>query len=261
MAAIKADAMGADSRHHHHASAGLRRSTAGASSEEFPVRPYAGKTLAALAAPDWLDCAAPLKGAIANAVLGEFKRLWASEGLRAFEQPRSAAVAHETGHAVVGHVLGDRITRVEITRNKRLERTLGVPVWCGYTYTSGEKGRGGWRVDEHTPIDEVRARICKLEAGACGEFVLDRDGYRSGSSLDERAVSQLIAAGLHARLGREGHPEETWLECVMWTAATIERCAAPARELMAKLDLMGSIQGKPLARILEQVRPLDEEGA
>ena len=193
----------------------------------------------ALSTPTWLRCDLGLRAEIARAVLTEFERLMVTEGLPGFEQPRSAAIAHETGHAIVGAAPGDRISRVEVSRNGELERLLGIPAWGGFTYTKGKDGRKGWRADRDTPVVEIRARICRLEAGAVGEWVLDRGGYRNGSSLDERIVAQLIAAQLHERLGRSGHSKQTWRECWAWTAAVIEDNAEPARELMAKLDLMG----------------------
>ena len=222
-------------------------------------RAYARKL--ALATPTWLRCPDPaMRLAIGETALEQFERLMAIEGLAAFEQPRSAAAAHESGHAVVGHLLGDKILRVEITRNRAIERLLGMPAWTGFCHTR-ERGRSkGWRVDPDTSAEELRGRIARLEAGAVAEAVLDPRGFRAGSSLDERVVSQVIAIELHERLGRTGHPQETWHEVSDWTAAVIRHNETPACALMGKLERLGSVQGAPLAAILRQVRPLDGEG-
>jgi hypothetical protein len=67
----------------------------------------------------------PATKAWAREVLGEqIKQLLASDGPRAFEMPRSAAIAHETGHAITGAhegipVRGVRIWPVSLSPQKR----------------------------------------------------------------------------------------------------------------------------------------------
>ena len=117
----------------------------------------------------------------------------------------------------------------------------------------------GWSVVPETPAIEVRHRICRLIAGAAAEVVLDRGNLRSGTSLDERVVAQLLSIGLHEREGRDGHPRETWTECWDWAIAAIKHNEQIGLQLMAKLDAVERLRGKRLAAILRRVRPIPEE--
>jgi hypothetical protein len=102
----------------------------------------------------------------------------------------------------------------------------------------------------------MRHRVYRLIAGAVGEYVLDPDNVRSGSSLDERVVGQLISMGVHEGEGRSGHPRETWNECWDWVRDAIKHNEDIGRQLMAKLDAMQCVKGKPLDAIMRRVRPI-----
>lgn len=181
----------------------------------------------------------------------EFLRLMASEGVAAFEMPKSAACAHEAGHAIVETIFGGHVASVEVHQCPQLAM-LGVEhAWGGRTFTHGDTG---WTISEDTPVVEIRRRVCRLIAGAAGEFVLDPDNVRSGSSLDERAVAQLICVNLHWRERDDGHPIETWERCWDWVCSSIGNNAAVSRELIAKLVATHRVKGKPLDAILRGVR-------
>jgi hypothetical protein len=206
---------------------------------------------AGIFAPTWLRGAdIEFRLAIGESILAEAQRLMEVKGLRAFEQPRSSACAHEAAHAVIGAAYGDTIRRVEISRRKDLERLYGFRVWTGFTF-----GGRPWSVSPDTSVDELRARIARIAAGIIGEAVLDPGGCRPGSSLDEVVVAQAFAAELHRRVGRDGHPASTWREIWDATADILRRNEAVARALMDKLDRFGSCQGTPLAAILAEVQP------
>ncbi len=65
--------------------------------------------------PRWLHTVDPVaRGAISRRIAEEFTLLMQREGVRAFEMPRSAACAHESGHAIVETVLGARVKSVQI---------------------------------------------------------------------------------------------------------------------------------------------------
>jgi hypothetical protein len=202
--------------------------------------------------PSWLQSGSPeTKEAIANVMAQEFMRLMRLEGVRAFEMPRTAAIAHETGHAIVETVLGGRVKSVEIHSCPKLIR-LGVEhAWGGVVHCHDAKP---WTITRDTPAIELRHRIYRLIAGAVAEFVLDPDNVRSGSSLDERVVGQMICADLHQRERRGGHPSETWGECWDWVRAAIELNADIGRQLGEKLDALQRMKGKPLDAILRRVR-------
>jgi hypothetical protein len=100
---------------------------------------------------------------------------------------------------------------------------------------------------------ELRA-IYRLAAGFGGEFVLDPGNVRSGSSLDERVVAQMITANLHWRERHDGHPRETWAECWDWVLTAIQHNEDVGRQLAAKLDAVEMVKRKPLDAILRRVR-------
>jgi hypothetical protein len=182
----------------------------------------------------------------------EFMRLMESEGVHAFEMPKSAACAHETGHAIVETLLGAHVKSVEIHSCPKLSR-LGIEhAWGGLTSCHGNTS---WSISEDTPAIEMRHRVYRLVAGFAGEFVLDPGNVRSGSSLDERVVGQLLTTDLHWRERHDGHPKETWTECWDWVLAAIKQNEDVGRQLVAKLDARKSVSGKPLDAILRRVRP------
>ena len=205
--------------------------------------------------PRWLHtCSPEAREAITRAITEEYARLMRQEGARAFEMPRSAACAHESGHAIVDTVLGAHVKCMRIHLCAQLSK-LGIAAWGGKTICHEDTG---WHIGECTPIRDVRHRVYRLIAGAAGEAVLDPGNVRSGSSLDERVVAQLIAQALHEREGRSGHPSKTWAECWDWVLATIKHNEETGRLLMAKLDAAKRLKGGPLNAILQRVRPISE---
>jgi hypothetical protein len=194
----------------------------------------------------WLQGASPeTKEAIADVMSSEFARLMQREGVRAFESLRSSACAHESGHAIIETILGGHVKSVEIFPCPE------ISAWGGLMRSHDN---APWRIDADTPAIEVRHRLYRIVAGFVGEYVLDPGNVRSGSSLDERVVAQLLAADLHWREERSGHPKETWRECWDWVRAAIERNEDIGRQLAAKLDAVKCVKGKPLDAILRRVR-------
>lgn len=175
-----------------------------------------------------------------------FKQVTA-HGPRVLEMPRSAAVAHEVGHVIVNAHHGRRVSRVRV-----FEHEPGV--WGGFTHT-----KGGWMDLSATGSpDDILQYICNLSAGFIGEAILDPTGVRTCSSLDEVVVSQLIADQLASRWGNVS-PEVLWRKCQKRTAFIIKFNEEPARALMAKLSLCGTVRGTPLAKIMATVRKLPDE--
>src|SRR5262245_3573110 len=76
-----------------------------------------------------------------TAVIGQLlheqvTKLVDEQGLRAFEMSRTAACAHEVGHAMVGAVHGLQARSVEITRHAvpaEIRRAVGRSAWSGLT--------------------------------------------------------------------------------------------------------------------------------
>ena len=198
---------------------------------------------------------ADLAGAVGKSMACEVERLLATEGLRAFEMPRSAALAHETGHAVVGTAVGLEIVSVEVFKRD----TPFGPAWCGETNEAGP-----WHFSDTTPVEVILNRICFILGGIVGEVVLDPTECRSGSSLNEVVVGQMICAGLvQNRPDKFSDPEEVWRACLAKTAGIIKRNEAAALGLMRKLDRAEQLRGKPLAASLRRItlRPISNEAA
>ena len=182
---------------------------------------------------------------VSECIANEAQKLLASEGMRAFEMPRSAALAHETGHAIVGAHEG--LTVVEI---KVFERNAGV--WCGVVNESSS-----WHVDAETPTAAALARARYLIGGIAGEAVLDPDNRRSGSSLDEIVLVQMLLEGIwqqrRAEFADIADPADLWQVVWYQTCCIIKFNEKVGHDLMRKLERTGRLRGKPLAASLRRV--------
>jgi hypothetical protein len=184
----------------------------------------------------------------------EAARLIKEQGFCAFEMPRPAAIAHETGHAVVAVHDGVVLSHVEISRHV----VHSKPAWGGYTRWARPYPAEHILVDPTTdPPRNVLLRICGLIAGAVGEQVLDPTGCRDGSSLDEIVVSQFLAAAMCGYQHDRGRA--LWNRCWARTATIIHGNERVARAVMAKLDASGIVVRKQLARLTGNVRRLADD--
>jgi hypothetical protein len=100
----------------------------------------------------------------------------------------------------------------------------------------------------------MRHRIYRTIAGVVGETVLDPTNMRNGSSLDEVVVAQVIVQGLHERMGRSGHPKETWGECWCYVATAIKVNEQVGHQLMRELEARERLEGELLTTILQQIK-------
>lgn len=183
--------------------------------------------------------------AVTEVISSELRRLLDSEGLAAFAMPRSAALAHEVGHCIVGTVEGLTIVKTEIS-----ERLPGI--WCGVTNETSS-----WLIENDTPTTTVLAPARYLIGGIAGEAVLDPDHRCSGSSLDEVALSQMLCAGLwqehRAEFVDVDDPAKLWRAQWYRTCRIIKRNEDIGRDLIRKLERKGNLYGKPLAASLRRV--------
>jgi hypothetical protein len=184
---------------------------------------------------------------VAQSIAQATLQLLQKEGLDAFSMPRSAAIAHEAGHCVVGEA-----SKLDIVSTGVFEH-LGQ--WAGITNEAS-----GWHLDpDTTPTASVLTRIRFMVAGVVGEMLFDAVNYRHGSSLNEIILSQMMAAGLLQGRGSEfpgiEHPHDLWCRCWQETGAILERNALVMRKLMAKLDRDEQVRGIPLKAVLRRVVP------
>jgi hypothetical protein len=173
------------------------------------------------------------------------KRILANEGLDAFAMPKSAALAHETGHAIVGAHEGLTILKVKV-----FERGTGI--WCGAVDETSS-----WSINDATPTETALARARYLIGGIAGEAVLDPDNFRKGSSLDEIVLSQVLIAGIwqerHEEFPGVEYPNEIWQQCWRQTCCIVKLNEDVGRDLIRKLERSGRLYGKPLAASLRRV--------
>jgi hypothetical protein len=176
------------------------------------------------------------------------QEILASEGMQAFEMPKSAALAHEVGHCIVGTHEGLCIVEVRV-----FERSAGV--WCGVVNESSS-----WHIDIDTPIETALARARYLVAGIAGEAVLDPVHRRSGSSVDEVILVQMLLAGIwQQRRAEFGGVDDLGDLCrAVWlqVCCIIKHNENVAHGLMRKLERTGRVYGKPLIASLRQVENL-----
>jgi hypothetical protein len=186
---------------------------------------------------------------VTEVIAKEAHRLLGTEGINAFDMPRSAAVAHETGHAIVGTAVGLTIVNVEI-----FQRTTSFGKnWCGRNDEASS-----WSFGDATPTTTVLARAKYLVAGVAAEQIFDPENFRHGSSIDEIVICQAICDGVFQTRRSEfpdiAHPRELWSWCWRETCSTLIKHQDAVRALMAKLDRTECLRGKPLAATLRRVR-------
>jgi hypothetical protein len=195
-----------------------------------------------------LNMPAEVHAVVLECIQEEADRLLESQGMRAFEMPRTAAIGHETGHAIVATVEGHQVTSVKISR----QIVFGMTVWTGVTNDS----HGPWSITPETPTAEVLSRVRCLIAGVVGEAIYAAADYRAGSSLDEIVLAQMALDNLlqlHPDEFAVAHPKEIWSDCLRQTASILKHNENVARDLMAKLDHSELVKGKPLRAVLRRV--------
>jgi hypothetical protein len=90
-----------------------------------------------------------------------------------------------------------------------------------------------------------------------GEAIFDPDGFRKGSSLDERLLGQMLCETLFQQHGGEfpgaEHPYDIYCALVMQVSVILKYNEDAARRLMRKLAHQGTVSERLLAKILQQV--------
>lgn len=191
-------------------------------------------------------------------------KLLGQQGFRAFEVPRSSAIAHETGHVVVGRYHGFEARSCEITPHaiscEIVRRAVNSSsAWGGFTKWAQPHPFEPEGPVEFTTIatPTVLAQMSTTIAGVVAEAVFDPAGYRDGSSIDEVLVAQVLVDQLAPRLGQL--PETLWDICCPRTAVILQFNERPARAVMKKLDAAGIVRRKQLAKLTTNVHKLNAD--
>ena len=90
------------------------------------------------------------------------------DGERAFDSPRSRAIAHYSGQAIVYASFGKRVRSIQIAVCPH-----GIH-WGGLT----EVDRNYWEVDLTTSAESDFRRACKAAAGTVAELLFDNENFR-----------------------------------------------------------------------------------
>ena len=192
---------------------------------------------------------AEAQAGVTECITNKALELLAAEGMQAFDMSRSAALAHETGHAIVGTHEGLTILEVKV-----FERFADT--WCGVVNESSS-----WQVDADTPTAAALARARYLIGGIAGEAVLDPDNMRSGSSLDEIVLAQMLLGGIWQKRREEfpgiDHPSDLWTVVWQHTACIVKHNEKVGHDLIRKLERTGRLYGKPLQACLRRVARFD----
>jgi hypothetical protein len=193
------------------------------------------------------------------AIEDEARDTFVRHGPSAFVAPREAAIAHEVGHTIVGTHEGLVIESVRIFSRSAppFGKTWGG--WCaeenGKEWTTGP--------DTSAESDLSRARI--IIAGLAAEAMTGTD--LPGSSIEERALSQLIAHNAAVKLAapmlsdeaRSAYAERLWNEQVWCRTLAILRENQDAFDRLAQLlHHRENVRGRQAARC---ARPGQEDCA
>jgi len=179
----------------------------------------------------------------------------ARHGMSAFEMTREAAIAHESGHVIVGAHEGTTFQSVRIFF--RSMPPFGK-VWGGWC---AEENSKEWTSGPDTSAESDLSRARVIIAGLAGEAITGLD--KPGSSLDELALSQLLGVNAAVKLHDHtlsdaeysAYAQRLWHEQV-WGVAVAILCSNrdPFMRLVEHLHQKERIQGGKLRAVLAQIR-------
>jgi hypothetical protein len=182
------------------------------------------------------------------------RNAFARHGAVAFEAPPEAASAHEASHAIVATHEGFTVRRIAIYPQSA--PILGT-VWSGRCFEVG----GAWTTDHDSTAEDDLRRARVVIAGLAGEALAGLD--KPGSSLDELALSQLIACNVAAKLAdpalsdadHSTYTKNLWHERVWKVARAILRANDEVfQQLTTHLNEHQEIEGVTLDKILANVK-------
>jgi hypothetical protein len=189
-----------------------------------------------------------LAGETAELAKQDFKELSRAaheqQGLRAFEDPKSSAVVHEAGHAVLYAYHGIEMKYVKVSeRKKGIQRGH----WVGNSQTVNYKWGPG---PDTLPEDDFK-NACIIMAGRIAEELFDRDNRRLGSSLDEVIKVRMLSRNISQKTGLD--PNYFMMNICAQTCSILQKNESVVRKIVRFLERNGVVRGKVLGSILAQV--------
>ena len=172
------------------------------------------------------------------------KRAFELYGPRAFECPKSAAAAHESGHCVFAALEG--------------AIPLHATIWpievAGQTRWIGRTTRNLQYRSDTTTSPQADLKFAKDQlAGVIAEALFDQEHYRIGSSLNEIAAAQFAIGNAAIKSSRD--PQALWFDVVAELSATLQANQQIAREIASVLMRKHVIAGSHLQQALAEVKP------
>lgn len=167
-----------------------------------------------------------------------------TQGVRAFDNPLSAAAFHEAGHAVVYASHGHSVEQVKVWRKKR---GSARGQWVGFTTV-----HAGMLTGPDTPVEKDFAFAMILIAGVLAEQLFDTANFRMASSIDEIAIVRGIANNITIKNGEAF--EAVMTKILVATALRLKHHEPEVRAIAAELRRSKIIGRKRLATFLAPAR-------
>jgi hypothetical protein len=181
--------------------------------------------------------------ALRRDALGHIQGIAPSHGQRALENPRSAAIVHEAGHAVMYAHFGEAVRYVKIRKRKR---GVFAGQWLGVAM-----GGSKWRSDSKTSPESDFRQACYQMAGVIAEIVFDTSNFRLTSSTDEVIRARLLASNIAVKTAADA--ENVMMQVISVTRKILKDNAGIVREIATLLDRHKVVRKKRLAPILAWV--------
>ncbi|MBX9845207.1 MAG: hypothetical protein K2Z80_25685 [Xanthobacteraceae bacterium] len=171
----------------------------------------------------------------------------ANQGLRALENPRSSAIVHEAGHAVVYTSFGFKVRSCKIERESD-----SYDQWGGFT-----DGGSAWRSDHQSaPVADLKQACC-LMAGVAAERLFDPLNYRQASSADEVVRAHCLASTVAHKLGCDHDAVVARVD--QRTDEMLLRNKDIVLKIAQQLDQKMIVRGNRLAKLLVGVARTDAD--
>jgi hypothetical protein len=190
-----------------------------------------------------------ISGEAAQLVKQDFAELaraaYQAQGSRAFEDPKSSAVVHEAGHAVLYAYGGFEMRFVGV---RQCKKGIQRGHWMGKAQPVEEYL---WSTGPDIPPDEDLRNACIQLAGWMAEVLFDSDNLRAGSSLDEIMQVRLLSHNISQKTGAD--PNQVIAGIYSITCRILKKNESVVREIASMLDRDGCIRRKALGSILAKV--------